>query len=95
MNDDLLARSLQSVGMTCFVTYFEYFASDIPREDVIEKLRKTTSYTANSCATRTSTARRIVKYDLAKKALALVVGSESPSITNTTKEEAQRLTQKL
>jgi hypothetical protein len=95
MNDDQLVRSLQSVGMTCFVKYFEYFAGDIPREDVIEKLKKTTTYTANSCASRTSTARRIIKYGLAKKALALVIGSESPSIRNTTREEAQRLSQKL
>lgn len=95
MNDDQLVRSLQSVGMTCFVKYFEYFASDIPREDVIEKLRQATNYTPNSCASRTSSSRRIIRFGLAKKALTLVVCSESPIITKETKEKALRLIQKL
>jgi hypothetical protein len=91
MNDAKLARSLQSVGMTCFVKYFEYFASDIPREAVIEKLKSTTTYTYNSCESRTSSSRRIIRSGLAKEALALIVGSESPIITNETRKKAQRL----
>jgi hypothetical protein len=80
MNDAKLARSLQSVGMTCIVKYFEHFASDIPREDVIEKLKSTTAYTYKSCTSRTSHARSIIKADMAYKALQLIIDSESPMI---------------
>jgi hypothetical protein len=81
--------------MSCFVEYFEYFSIAIPRGDVIEKLKQVTNYTANSCATRTSTSRGIIRSELTKEALALVVGSESPIITNDIKEKAHRWIQKL
>lgn len=91
MNDAKLARSLESVGMTCFVKYFEYFASDIPREDVIEKLKSTTAYTYKSCASRTSHARSIIKADMAYKALQLIIDSESPMILEAVRRRAHAL----
>lgn len=91
MNDEQLARNLKSVGMVCFVEYFEYFDGNMTREDVIEKLKATTTYTDKSCASRTSHARSIIKANAAKKALQMVISSESPKISEVTRRRAKEL----
>lgn len=91
MKEEQLVRNLEYVGMTCFVECFEYFDSDMSRKDVIEKLRVKTNFTEKSCASRTSNARSIIKANAAKKALQIIISSESPKISEATRKRAKEL----
>jgi hypothetical protein len=91
MNEEQLARTLQSVGQSCFVRFFGEFSSpSMSREDVIEKLRAETNYTEGSCISRTGHARSIINAGLAESALNIVISSDSPRVTEGTREEARR-----
>ncbi|MFT6636833.1 hypothetical protein [Alcanivorax sp.] len=91
MNEEQLAGTLQSVGQSCFVRFFGEFSSrSMSREDVIEKLRAETNYTEGSCISRTGHAQSIINAGLAKSALNIVISSESPRVTENTREEARQ-----
>ncbi|GGX73794.1 hypothetical protein GCM10007392_46610 [Saccharospirillum salsuginis] len=92
MNDEQLMRNLQSVGKSCFVKYFDEFASPTTsREDVIKKLMSESDYTEKSCVSRTSHARSIIAAGLAEKALKKIVSSDSPLVPRETREKANEL----
>lgn len=92
MNYEQFARTLQSVGQSCFVKYFESFSSNtMSREDIIEKLKSETNYTDGSCVSRTGHAQSIISAGLAKKALETVISSPSPRVSNEIREKAQQL----
>jgi len=92
MNDHQFKRTLQSVGQSCFVKYFNSFSSEIlTREDIIEKLESETNYTRKSCTSRTGHAQRIINSGLAKKALETIISSQSPKVANETKDSAKKL----
>ena len=67
MNDQQLDRNLRSVGMGCFLTYFNQFAD--PSIDAAALLMKETDYTDKSCRSRTSHARAIIRAGRARDAL--------------------------
>ena len=91
MTEEQLAGTLQSVGQSCFVRFFGEFSSrSMSREDVIEKLRAETNYTEGSCISRTGHAQSIINAGLAKSALNIVISSESPRVTENTREEARQ-----
>ena len=91
MNEEQVAGTLQSVGQSCFVRFFGEFSSrSMSREDVIEKLRAETNYTEGSCISRTGHAQSIINAGLAKSALNIVISSESPRVTENTREEARQ-----
>ncbi|MBH0094585.1 hypothetical protein [Pseudoalteromonas sp. SCQQ13] len=92
MNDEQFSRTLQSVGQSCFVKYFDVFSSKtLSREDIIEKLKSETNYTDGSCVSRTGHAQSIINAGLAKKALEAVISSQSTRILPETREKAQSL----
>lgn len=92
MNDQQFTRNLQSVGQSCFVKYFDDFASStMPREDVIEKLKSETNYTEKSYISRTGHARSIIAAGLAAKALRKVMSSDSAMVSGETRERANEL----
>ncbi len=92
LNDEKLARNLQSVGQACFVKYFELFASEpIDRADIIETLKTETLYTEKSCISRTSHAQSIFRAGLGKEALKIVVSSNSPHVSEETRAKAKEL----
>ncbi len=96
MNDEQFARTLQSVGQSCFVKYFDSFSSKtMTREDIIEELKSETNYTDGSCVSRTSHAQSIISAGLAKKALETVISSQSPRVLAETREKAQNLLTQL
>ena len=87
-----LERTLQSVGQTCFVQYFELFSSStITRPEIIEILKKETDFTEKSCASRTSHAQKIVNSGKAIDALNLVIESKHPRIAESTRNKAKEL----
>ncbi len=92
MNDDQLLRNLRSVGMTCFVEFYEIFSSEtMSREDVIERLKSERNYTEKACSTRVIKARSIILSGLANQALQKIVNSESQRILESTKVKAREL----
>ena len=95
MNEEQLARNLQSVGMQVFVKHFDVFASNRSREDVIEVLRASTNYTEKSCVSRTGHARAILAAGLGNQALNMVVSSDSSRITEEIRALARELANAL
>lgn len=76
MNDEQLARSVQSIGMGCFVKYFEAFNNgNISNEDLIDALMKIEGYEETGVRTRVTQSRRIIKDGRAVEALKLVTSS--------------------
>lgn len=96
MNEKQLARNLQTVGKSCFVKYFDLFASEsVDRTDVIEMLKSETAYSEKSCASRTSHARSIIRAGLGGEALQSVIDSESKIISDETRKKALGLIRKM
>lgn len=92
MNNQELARNLQSVGMECFVTYYGLFSNfSVPNEEVAAQIQEDRNYTSKSCNSRTSHARNIVRSGQGDDALRLVINSTSPQIGHFTRAEAIRL----
>ena len=76
MNDEQLARSLQSIGMGCFTKYFEAFSnSNISNDDLIDALMKIEGYEETGVRTRVTQSRRIINNNRSIDALKLVTSS--------------------
>ena len=72
-----LNRSLQSVGMKCFVSYFEEFSDPfLSNGAVSEILVEREFYTEKAGRSRTSTARRIIKEGYARDSLLMVASAK-------------------
>jgi hypothetical protein len=89
MNNKQLARSLQTVGMRCFVNYFEDFNDLNKTQDaLIKMLIEKESYEESGSRARVNAARRIIREGRAKDALLLVMVSGIPEET---REKAKKL----
>ncbi|WP_411359833.1 hypothetical protein [Pseudidiomarina salilacus] len=96
MNDEKLARALQSVGQSCFVKFFDFFSSkSLSTESIIEKLKLETNYTENSCVSRTGHARRIIRAGKAGAALKIIISSNSKLISIETRQNALKCLRKI
>ena len=92
MNDQQLARKLQSVGREVFVAYFADFCDrSRSNEDIAAQIEKERSYTDTSCRSRTSHARSIIGAGRATDALAMVSCSTSPRVPSHIKERASKI----
>jgi hypothetical protein len=77
MNDSQLTDSLQSIGMGCFVKYFEAFSNDrVGDEELTKALIQIEFYTENSARTKVSQARRIIREGCTQEALEKVMNSK-------------------
>jgi hypothetical protein len=73
MNEEQLLRSIQTIGMGCFVKYFEAFCdTSIKDEDLIDALMKIEKYEESGARARVSQSRRINRGNLTKEALAII-----------------------
>ena len=96
MNEKQLERNLKSIGQTCFVKYFELFASTtIDKTDKIEILKKETDYTEKSCISRTGHAQSVIKAGRAYDALNMIIISKSPRVSEKTRGRAEDLLSEL
>lgn len=94
MNDHQLQRNLQSMGMACFVKYFDEFANpSLPNQAVIKTLLERESYTESSCANRASKARNIIKAGRTPDALLLIAGASN--VDYRTAQQARALANEL
>lgn len=76
MTDHQLRRNLQSVGMACFVKYFDELANpSLPNRTVIQILREREPYTEKSCQSRVGHARSIIQAGRALDALLLIAAA--------------------
>lgn len=90
MNDQQLERTLNSIGMECFVAYFREFAnSGLSNEEVVEILMRDRGYKKKSCLTRIRGARRIIREGRAKEVL--IKASESSRVPSEIAAKAKRL----
>ncbi|HCG8023164.1 TPA: hypothetical protein NJ909_000119 [Vibrio parahaemolyticus] len=89
MDEKQFDRALRSVGMSCFTNYFDVFASNLPREEVVERLKRENPFTEKSCNSRTSHARSIIANGYAKEALVRVAMSNSSRVSDSVRSAAR------
>ncbi|MBD9361437.1 hypothetical protein [Methylomonas fluvii] len=79
MDKDQLERNLNSVGKACFVEFYDIFFNlqKYSHSEAAEILIKNTNYTDKSCNSRVSHARAIIRANLGKRALELIVNSRA------------------
>ena len=76
MNEEQLIRSIQTIGMSCFIKYFEAFTdSSISDEDLIDALMKIEKYEESGARARVSQSRRISRENMVKEALEIISNS--------------------
>ena len=89
MNEQQLVRTLNSVGMRCFVKYFRQFCdTSLSNEDIAVRIEETERYTAKACRSRTSHARSIINAGRGRDALEKITRSNADAWT---RAEASRL----
>ena len=89
MNEQQLARTLNSVGMRCFIKYFRQFCDpSLSNEDVAAQMERVERYSARTCRARTSGARRIIRAGRGRDVLEKIAGSKADVWT---RQEASRL----
>jgi len=89
MNDEQLDRALQSVGMGCFVRYFDEFVKDSQSVDVAELPFRSENWTEKSCRGRGSHARRIVRAGRSMDALKRI--SAATRVSESVRNHALRI----
>lgn len=76
MNDEQLLRSIQTIGMGCFVKYFEALCDNsIADDDLIDALMKIEKYEESGAKVRVSQSRRINRENMNKEALEIISAS--------------------
>ena len=94
MNEIKLKRTLQSIGMGCFIDYFDLFSSNrFSNEEICEYLFNENDFTEKSCRSRTNHAKRI--FSEKKEIDALKIIESSKRLSPYTKLQAAKLRAKL
>ena len=89
MNEQELVRTLNSVGMRCFIKYFRQFCDpSLSNEDVAAQIEEAERYSARACRARTSGARRIIRAGRGRDVLEKIARSKADAWT---RDEAARL----
>ena len=89
MNEQELVRTLNSVGMRCFIKYFRQFCDpSLSNEDVAAQIEEAERYTLKDCRSRTSGARRIIRAGRGRDVLEKIARSKADAWT---RQEASRL----
>ena len=89
MNEQQLVRTLNSVGMRCFITWFRQFCDpSLSNEDVAAQIEEAEGYSPKTCRTRTSGARSIIRAGRGRDALEKITRSNADAWT---RQEAARL----
>ena len=82
MNEQQLVRTLNSVGMKCFVTWFRQFCDpSLSDEDVAAQIQEAERYSPKACRARTSGARRIIRAGRGRDALTIIANSRADAGT--------------
>ena len=82
MNEQQLVRSLNAVGMRCFITWFRQFCDpSLSNEDVAAQIEETEQYSRKACRSRTSHARSIINAGRGRDALTIIANSRADART--------------
>ena len=90
MTDDQVRRTLQSIGMTAFVTHLALFEGPLPADEVAARLEQAEGWTAKACRSRTSHARRLLAQGHRADALTLIANAAVPETIRAMARAAQR-----
>ena len=91
---DSLKLTLKSVGMAVFIKYYDYFISEkYAVKDLKSLLLKAEKFEKNTCATKASSGKSIVKKGLIKEALNLISTSSDADLE--TVKKAKDLLKKM
>jgi len=94
MDDEQLNRSLQSIGMACFVKYFRHFNdTGLSNAQLVDLLIRDERYTESGSRTRVGQARRIIRNQRAREALRIV--EHATRIADEVRRDAGRLADAL
>lgn len=94
MDDEQLNRSLQSIGMACFVKYFRQFNdTGLSNAQLVDLLIRDERYTESGSRTRVSQARRIIRNHRAREALHIV--AHATRIADEVRRDAGKLADAL
>ncbi len=89
MNEQQLVRTLNSVGKSCFITWFTQFCDpSLSNEDVAAQIEEAERYSPKTCRSRTRGARRIIRAGRGRDALTIIANSRADAWT---RQEASRL----
>ena len=78
MTDQQLKRNLQTAGMACFVKYFDALTNlALPNPEVVKIVQQHESYADQSCKSRVSHARSVIRAGRTHDALLLIAASAS------------------
>ncbi|HEV7694471.1 MAG TPA: hypothetical protein VGO52_26780 [Hyphomonadaceae bacterium] len=77
MNDELFQRTMRSIGLTCFVRHYELLTDTrkVPG-DAAAELGSRESFTVNTCQSKVSASRRIVREGRTQDALRMFLSSK-------------------
>ncbi|MCL6406240.1 hypothetical protein EXT70_11230 [Dickeya dadantii] len=90
MSRDKLGKYIKSIGMKCFVTYYQRFAdAAVPTSEIIEQLHTQEDYTEKSAKTRLSKARKIIGEGVGIEALRII--ASSGRVSNSVRDDAHKL----
>ena len=96
MNHKQLERNIHSIGMGCFVKYFDEFSnSNLSKQAMVKQLRDRENYTKSSCDTRISKARRIINTGHAYDALLMIAKANPDKAGQETVAQAKTLAIRL
>jgi hypothetical protein len=77
MDEEKLVSALKAIGKECFISYLDYFTNwQLSNEEIASVIQQERSYTLNSCRSRTSKARSILKNDRLRDALQIIISSD-------------------
>jgi len=76
MDQKQIERSLNSIGKTCFVKYFEYFNNpNYSHQELVDILISSEGHTKSACSTKVSKSRKIINEGKTIEALNLIIDS--------------------
>ena len=77
MNNEKLISALNATGKECFVAYLDYFVDEqLSNEEIASVIERERGYTHNSCRSRTSKARSILKSGKLNDALQIIIEAD-------------------
>jgi len=77
MDNKKLASALNATGKECFISYLKYFVDfQLANEEIASIIQRERGYTFNSCRSRTSKARSILKNNKLKEALQIIIEAD-------------------
>jgi demethylmenaquinone methyltransferase/2-methoxy-6-polyprenyl-1,4-benzoquinol methylase len=83
-------RALKTVSMRCFIKYYDDFTNkDITTKKLITKMQKSETYTKDSCQSRISNARFILKNGYTQEALEYII--DANRVDDSTRRKARKI----